>query len=174
MNTPATSELHPDHEPVSKKPLSPMTKGVLMICGLAVVCAVAWSFLTAAGNPDPTTRGTNATSAILDIGILVFREGLECILVLAAITASMVGANQRHRRAVAVGAGIGAIATVITWFIAINIVSGLMNNFNALQIQAWTGLLAIVVLLTVMNWFFHKIYWGGWISAQRRQTKQLE
>jgi high-affinity Fe2+/Pb2+ permease len=29
------------------------------------------------------------TAAVLEIGILVFREGLECILVLAAITASM-------------------------------------------------------------------------------------
>ncbi|MEO1222656.1 MAG: FTR1 family protein [Pseudomonadota bacterium] len=174
MSDPAADQMHPDAGPVSKKPLSPMVKGVLMICALTVICAVAWTFLTSAGNPDPTTRGTNASAAIIDIAILVFREGLECILVLAAITASMIGPNQRHRKAVAVGAGIGAIATIITWFIAINIVTGLADNFNALQIQAWTGLLAIVVLLTVMNWFFHKIYWGGWISAQTRQSKQLE
>lgn len=158
---------------VAKKALSPVTKAVLWICGLSVIAAVVWSFLTAAGNPDPTTRGTSPTSAILDIAILVFREGLECILVLAAITASMIGKNQRHRKAVAVGASIGAVATIITWFIAIGIVSGLANNFSALQVQAWTGLLAIIVLLTVMNWFFHKIYWGGWISIQNRQKKGL-
>jgi hypothetical protein len=29
------------------------------------------------------------------------------------------------------------------------------------------------VLLTVMNWFFHKVYWGGWIALHNRQKKRL-
>jgi high-affinity iron transporter len=29
------------------------------------------------------------------------------------------------------------------------------------------------VLLVVMNWFFHKIYWGGWIRAHNRRRKAL-
>ena len=33
--------------------------------------------------------------------------------------------------------------------------------------------LAIVVLLVIMNWFFHKIYWGGWIRAHNRRRKSL-
>ena len=36
-----------------------------------------------------------------------------------------------------------------------------------------TGLLAIVVLLVVMNWFFHKMYWGGWIGLHARKKKAL-
>jgi hypothetical protein len=40
----------------------------------------------------------------MDIGVLVFRE-LECVLVLSAITASMVGMNRTP--SAAVGAGIG-------------------------------------------------------------------
>ena len=43
----------------------------------------------------------------------------------------------------------------------------------AAQSQAATGLLAIIVLLVVMNWFFHKVYWTGWISMHRRR-KQLD
>ena len=35
----------------------------------------------------------------------------------------------------------------------------LSGNVSALALQAGTGLLAIVVLLVVMNWFFHKMYW---------------
>src|SRR4051812_7785296 len=35
------------------------------------------------------------------------------------------------------------------------------------------GALAIVVLLVIMNWFFHKIYWGGWIRAHNRRRKAL-
>jgi high-affinity iron transporter len=44
---------------------------------------------------------------------------------------------------------------------------------SALDLQAATGLLAIVVLLVIMNWFFHKIYWGGWIRAHNRRRKAL-
>ncbi|MEM0966682.1 MAG: FTR1 family protein [Verrucomicrobiota bacterium] len=158
---------------VTQKSLSPIAKAVLMIGSLAVVTAVAWTFLTSEGNPDPTTRGTGGPAAIVDTAILVFREGLECILVLSAITASMMGKNMRHRKAVFWGAGVGAIATIITWFIAIRIVDDLTTSANALQVQAWTGLLAIVVLLIVMNWFFHKLYWGGWISMHKKKEKEL-
>src|SRR4051812_33250626 len=116
---------------------------------------------------------TSPTVAFLDIGVLVFREGLECILVLAAITASMTGAKQTHRRPVAIGAGIGFGATLVTWFIAIGIMGSLMDNVPALDLQAATGLLAVIVLLVIMNWFFHKIYWGGWIRAHNRRRKSL-
>lgn len=160
-------------ERVESQPLSPMKKALLMIGGITVVAVVLWSFLTSDGNPDPTNRGTSSTAVILDIAVLVFREGLECILVLSAITASMVGKNMHHRKAVGVGAILGAVATVVTWFIAIGIVGDLSDNLNALQVQAWTGLLAVIVLLVVMNWFFHKLYWGGWISMHNRKKKEL-
>src|SRR5213075_2037675 len=42
-----------------------------------------------------------------------------------------------------------------------------------LDLQAATGLLAVIVLLVIMNWFFHKIYWGGWIRAHNRRRKAL-
>jgi high-affinity iron transporter len=44
---------------------------------------------------------------------------------------------------------------------------------SALNLQAASGLLAVIVLLVVMNWFFHKIYWGGWISLHNRKKKEL-
>ena len=49
----------------------------------------------------------------------------------------------------------------------------LTESVAALDLQAATGLLAIVVLLVIMNWFFHKIYWGGWIRAHNRRRKSL-
>ena len=57
--------------------------------------------------------------------------------------------------------------------IAIRIMSSLADNVSALNLQAATGLLAVVVLLVIMNWFFHKIYWGGWIRAHNRRRKSL-
>src|SRR6266700_3773635 len=35
------------------------------------------------------------------------------------------------------------------------------------------GVLVVIVLLVIMNWFFHKIYWGGWIRAHNRRRKSL-
>jgi high-affinity iron transporter len=146
---------------------------ILSIAAAAVVGVLIWQGVTEQGAPDPLRPNTSPTVAFLDIGVLVFREGLECILVLAAVTASMTGTKQAHRRPVALGAGIGFGATLVTWFIAVGIVGSLMDNVPALDLQAATGLLAVIVLLVIMNWFFHKIYWGGWIRAHNRRRKTL-
>jgi high-affinity iron transporter len=152
-----------------------LLRTALGTAALLVVAVLVWQGITASGNPDPLSIDAtkSPTVAMLDIGVLVFREGLECILVLAAITASMVGSKQSHRRPVAVGAGVGFLATIITWFVAVGIISDLTENFSALNVQAATGLLAIVVLLVVMNWFFHKMYWGGWIAMHNKQKRSL-
>ncbi len=63
----------------------------IILTALFVIAMLVWQGITAHGMPDPRQPNTSPTVAFLDIGILVFREGLECILVLAAITASMTG-----------------------------------------------------------------------------------
>ena len=153
--------------------MKPALRIGIVAAALCVVAMLVWQGATAQGAPDPTRPNTSPTVAFLDIGILVFREGLECILVLAAITASMVGAKRSHRRPVALGAGMAFVASLVTWFIAVRIVGSLSDNMNALDLQAATGLLAVIVLLVIMNWFFHKIYWGGWIRAHNRRRKAL-
>ncbi|QBD83612.1 iron permease [Ktedonosporobacter rubrisoli] len=132
---------------------------------------MVWQGITSGGNPDPSIPHLDHNAVIVNTGLLVFREGLEAILVIAAITASMMGTNQSYRRPIAAGAGLGLIATVITWFIAIAVISAV--SAPALDIQAATGLLAIVVLLVIMNWFFHKIYWTGWISMHNKRKRSL-
>jgi high-affinity iron transporter len=145
----------------------------IVAAAACAVAVIAWQGVTAHGAPDPTQPNTSPTVAFLDIGVLVFREGLECVLVLAAITASMTGKKRAYRRPVAAGAGIAFVATLITWLIAVRIVNSLSDNIPALDLQAATGLLAVIVLLVIMNWFFHKIYWGGWIRAHNRRRKTL-
>jgi high-affinity iron transporter len=145
----------------------------ILTVGAALVAAVlVLQVLTTGGLPDPTGHG-DFGARVLDIAVLVFREGLECILVLAAITANMVGPRRGYQRPVAVGAGIALAATLVTWRIAIGIIDSLAESVPALDIQAATGLLAIVVLLVVMNWFFHKVYWTGWISMHSRKKQEL-
>ncbi len=145
----------------------------LAFATLFVIAIFVWQGIAAQGAPDPLQANTTATVASLDIGVLVFREGLECILVLAAVTASMTGPRLMYRRPVMSGAAIAFLATLATWFIAVSIMKQLSENVPALHLQAATGLLAVVVLLVIMNWFFHKIYWGGWIRAHNRRRKSL-
>src|SRR5437899_3424630 len=85
----------------------------------------------------------------------------------------MTGPKRAHRKPVAVGAGVAFGATLITWFIAVRIVDSLSDNMRALDLQAATVLLSVLLLLVIMNWFFHKIYWGGWIRAHNRRRKAL-
>src|SRR5438477_7184850 len=145
----------------------------IITAAICVAAVIVWQGMAAHGAPAPTQPNTSPTVAFLDIGVLVFREGLECILVLAAITASMIGKKRIYRRPIAAGAGMAFGATLITWLIAVRIVSSLSDNIPALDLQAATGLLAVIVLLVIMNWFFHKIYWGGWIRAHNRRRKNL-
>jgi high-affinity iron transporter len=78
-----------------------------------------------------------------------------------------------YRRPVAVGAGAAFAATLITWWVATGLIDDLTQKVSALNLQAATGLLAIVVLLVVMNWFFHKVYWAGWITLHTKKKQYL-
>jgi high-affinity iron transporter len=109
---------------------------------------------------------------VADAAIIVFREGLEAVLILAAITASFVGAKRHLRRPVLLGALAGLLATALTWVVA-QMLLHLLGE-GGLELQAITGLIAIGVLLLVTNWFFHRMYWSEWISRFNRRRKALE
>jgi high-affinity iron transporter len=138
-----------------------------LVVALAIVAAIA-----AGGEPDPTIARSSATR-VVDIAVLVFREGLESILVLTAITASMRSSVGQHRKPIGLGATVGFAASLATWLIVVRIVDALTDSLPALQVQAATGLIAIVVLLVVMNWFFHKVYWTGWIGLHTQKKQEL-
>src|ERR1041385_7098010 len=88
------------------------------VMGVAALVLLLYAALTAKGGvPDPTEEGNLSHGAVvLNSGLLVLREGLEAILVLAAVLASFRGAHQLRRKPVAVGSGIGLGVTVATWF----------------------------------------------------------
>jgi high-affinity iron transporter len=136
----------------------------------AVIAMVGWQIVADGGMPNPIA---SAHVAWLDIAVLVFREGLECVLVLSAITASFTGASARYRKPVAAGVAAGLVATAATWVVASLVIDDLARSLSALAVQAATGLLAVAVLLVVMNWFFHKVYWTGWISAHTNRKRVL-
>jgi high-affinity iron transporter len=93
------------------------------------------------------------------------------VLILAALTASFVGANAHRRRPVFVGALASLLAAIATWFI----VGALLDLASPLgpKLEAITGFVAIVVLLLVLNWFVHKIYWSEWLGRHHRQRTRV-
>jgi len=146
---------------------------LLALAAVPVIGILIWQGVTSHGSPDPTAPNTSHLSAILDISVLVFREGLESILVLAAITAGLTRKESGRSTPIFLGASTGFIATLITWFAVRGLVEDISTKISYLALQAVTGMVAVVVLLVVMNWFFHKVYWGGWIIVHNRRKKEL-
>jgi high-affinity iron transporter len=108
--------------------------------GTVLVAAVATlrHGIVLGGNSFLSLTQPSDAAAAFNIGVLVFREGLECVLVLVAITANMTGPQRVYRRPVAFGVGIGFLATLVTWYLAVRILDDLGKNVSALAIQAAT------------------------------------
>src|SRR5215208_6152314 len=144
----------------------------LWVLALAVVSGLVYLMATADTGPaDPTEAGAamSHSTAVVNSAIIVFREGLEAVLIFAAITASFLGANRARRRPVVAGAAAAFGAAVVTWFVA----QAVLDVASPLgpRLEAITGFLAIVVLLIVLNWFVHKVYWTGWIAKHHRRRR---
>jgi high-affinity iron transporter len=141
---------------------------------LALLAGAVYLMATARTGPvDPTevSAPQSRATVVFNASMIVFREGLEAVLIFAAITASFVGANAHRKRPVIAGAAVSFGAAVVTWFV----VQALLDAASPLgpRLEAITGFIAIVVLLIVLNWFVHKVYWTGWIAKHHRQRKKL-
>src|SRR3954451_21840349 len=144
------------------------------LSGLAALAALVYLMATASTGPiDPTevAQPQSHATVVFNSGMIVFREGLEAVLIFAAISASMVGANRSRRRPVVLGAGVAFGAAVGTWFV----VQAVLDAASPLgpKLEAITGFLALIVLLVVLNWFVHRVYWSDWIGRHHRQRRRL-
>ncbi|WEG14409.1 FTR1 family protein [Pullulanibacillus sp. KACC 23026] len=148
-------------------------KSILIASAILIVLAVIiWQGIYFHGNPDPTAKNLSPFAATVNTAILVFREGLEAILVLSAIISGLVRKKQDTLwKPISLGAGASLIATIATWFIVVAIISAV--NTSELNIQAFTGILAVIVLLIILNWFFHKVYWTGWIKLHNQKKQKI-
>jgi len=142
--------------------------------GLGIVAGLVYLMATASTGPvDPTEATVKQSHAtvVFNSAMIVFREGLEAVLIFAAVIASFVGANRSRRRPVVGGAAVAFGAAVVTWFV----VQALLDVASPLgpRLEAITGFIAIVVLLVVLNWFVHRVYWSEWIGRHHRQRRKL-
>jgi high-affinity iron transporter len=144
------------------------------LSGLAGLTALVYLMATASTGPvDPTevARPQSHATVVFNSSMIVFREGLEAVLIFAAVTASFLGANRSRRRPVVLGAVCAFGASVVCWFL----VQALLDAASSLgpRLEAITGFIAVVVLLLVLNWFVHTVYWSEWIGRHHRQRRKL-
>ncbi len=116
------------------------------------------------GQSSPYAVATNAA-------IIVFREGLEAVIILAALMASLVGASLVYRRPMVWGVIAAIVATALTWWIAQVILTGFSRYGE--KLEAVVSLIAIAVLLLITNWFFHKVYWKEWMANFHTRKRAL-
>lgn len=122
---------------------------------------------------EQTLAGKNAPGAIAtNAAVIVFREGLEAVLILASLMGSLkVGAQRRFRIPLWIGTALALAATGVTWALAQGALMA-MARFGE-TLEAIVSLIAIAVLLLITNWFFYDVYWKDWMANFHQQKKRI-
>ena len=111
-------------------------------------------------------------AAFVNALVIVFREGLEAVLILAALLGSLKAPAVRHlRRPLWLGALASFGATIATFMV----MGGILNAFAAYgeKLSAVVSVIAVAVLLVIMNWFFHNVYWNDHLANFHKKKHQL-
>lgn len=115
---------------------------------------------------------SHSTGAVaVNSAVIVLREALEALLVVAALGAGFVTAGPRWRRPVIAGALAAFPATVITWLVAGRAVSSLASY--GLRLQAVLDLISLAVLGVILAWFFQKYCWTRFVARENARRKRL-
>lgn len=126
----------------------------------------------AAGQNTLNLANSAPEAVVGNAAVIVFREGLEAVLILASLIAGMRTAESRkYRRSLAGGAALALVGAVITWLVFSSILETLLPLGE--RLEAVVSLIAIGVLLLITNWFFHKTYWVGWMANFHSQKSKI-
>jgi high-affinity iron transporter len=110
-------------------------------------------------------------AVVTNSALIVFREGLEAVLILAALMASLVGAQRHYRRPMLAGVGLALVASAVTWVVAQTVLTSLQRHGE--RLEAIVSLFAIGVLLVILNWFFHRMYWQENLQGLHRRKRRV-
>jgi len=110
-------------------------------------------------------------AVVLNASVIVFREGLEAVVILAALMASMVGQRRIYRRPMMMGVAAALVSSALTWWLMQTVLAAFRGYGERLEVIV--SLVAIAVLLLITNWFFHRIYWTDWMAGLHARKKSL-
>lgn len=117
--------------------------------------------------------GLSPTAAMIGAVFIVAREGIEAVVILAALLAGLRGAeNAGIRKRIGVGAWLALGFTAVIFVASRTLLQGLSHYGETLE--AVISVLAVIILLMVTNWVFHKYYWTGWNARLRDLSKAAQ
>ncbi|MDR9747882.1 FTR1 family iron permease [Paenibacillus taichungensis] len=168
----------------------PLVEGQVQISSPASYTAIENEMAEASGyvvsNPPNTVKATEVVTRMIhrlepltattsytvwDAALILLREGLEAILVLAALLAyAKKSGETAARRWIWAGAGSGlllsaALAVVLSLTLAVA-----SSGSTREMIEGYTGLAAVVLMLTVGHWMHSKSNTRSWNSYVQRQV----
>lgn len=117
--------------------------------------------------------GLSPTAAVISTVLIVAREGLEAVVILAALLAGLRGPeNAGIRRRIGLGAWLALGASAALFAVSRTLLQGLSRYGETLE--AVISVIAVIILLMVTNWVFHKYYWTGWNARLRDLSKAAQ
>jgi high-affinity iron transporter len=101
---------------------------------------------------------------------IIVREGLEAVLLIAALLAYLgaTNAGPKPRRQIFAGLAAGIVASVGTWILARTLIP--VSGGSRELIEGVTALVAVGVLLYVSHWLFQKTYVHDWKEYLRQHA----
>ena len=111
------------------------------------------------------------TYGVFDATSILLREGLEALLIIAALLAFLQkSGNENKRRWIWLGATVGIGASILT-AVAIQVLfSSFVTGANRELVEGMTGLVAAVLLFYVSYWLHSKSLMGGWQRYLKDRT----
>ena len=99
---------------------------------------------------------------------ILFREGLEAILILAALLAYLRTHNPALRRPIWIGAGLAIPASILTWFLITAVVR--IAPVGRELLEAIVSLVAVVTLFYVSFWLLQRLEVRHWMEFLRARV----
>ncbi|HEY3605507.1 MAG TPA: FTR1 family protein [Sporichthyaceae bacterium] len=117
-----------------------------------------------------TDTGLSAPSLVFGQAfIIIFREGLEAVLLISVLLGYLEAAKAgRFRKPVLIGMGAAVVATIGTFFLLQGLLQAL--PFGRELLEAITALLAVVVLFWVSFWLIARMEQKRWLEFLRARV----
>ncbi|PQP85387.1 iron permease [Paenibacillus sp. PCH8] len=167
----------------------PSVEGQVQISSPASYTAIENEMTEASGylmsNPPNTVKATEVVSRMMDrlepltattsytawdAALILLREGLEAILVLAALLAYAKKSGQSvARRWIWAGAGSGLVLSAALAVVLTLVLAAASSGSTREMIEGYTGLAAVVLMLTVGHWMHSKSsvrFWNSYVEQQ--------
>ena len=107
-------------------------------------------------------------NALTQSSMIVIREGLEIVLVLALLLSLL--KRKREKQVLYFGVFLGFLASIATYYLAKYLID--ISTANRELIEGASALLAAIMLIFITAWIFHNTYVKGWVQYSKELAQK--